>query len=232
MAKYFIRITLVLALWLSVAAQLSLCQSAPVNKSASYKILIDGQPAGWERVEESHQTDGLVLKSSSEVTTGGQVQKLLTTTEFKNKRPVRYTVEITTDGRTQKYTINFERGRASVVIEYAGKSTERAARVDSEAVLLDKNVWHQYQMLLSKYDLVARGKQQFRVFIPQTGFRQFFAEVQLKEQTSINVRGEKKRANRFIINIADSFDILVIANESGVPLSIEVPSEDTKVIME
>jgi hypothetical protein len=231
------RITLLLlvCIWLAPSMLLSpsLGQSAGVRGGElSFKILIDGKPAGWERVEETAQADGTLYKSSGELTTGTTSQKLLTTTEIKNGKPVRYTVEVTTGDRAQKLTVSFERGSARAIIESSTNKTERATRVDGDVILLDKNVWHQYRLLLSRYDLAARGKQRFNVFIPQAGLRQFSAEVELKDQTSINVRGEKRRANRFIVSLADGYDITVAADEAGTPLSIEVPSQDTKVVIE
>jgi len=206
-----------------------LTQSKP---DGAYKILLDGKPVGQERFQAA-RSDGLTrITSVGEVPVEGSSQKLSTMTEVRNGRISRYTLEFSKSTGIEKYDFSFNGGNAHLTVEAYGRKTERTKNVSEGATLLDKNVWHHYRFLLSQYDLRRGGSQRFDVFIPQAAFRQYTAEVEMKKQVSYEFRDKKIQAYRFEILLADTYDVIVITDEAKTPLSIEIPSEKIKAILE
>ncbi|HWP43778.1 MAG TPA: hypothetical protein VNO14_11115 [Blastocatellia bacterium] len=190
---------------------------------------VDGRTTGLEQFHSIPGQKGLTLKSTSEIRERGVVHKIVTETEYYDKRPARYKLEITTGGRSQKYTLEFAPLGVHVFIDLNGRTTQRTMALAGDLVLLDKNVWHHYWLMLARYDMNKSGKQWFRVFIPQAAFRQVNAVVEYKGLASIKVGDEKKQGHRFSINLANGYEINIIADKDGMPLSIEVPGEEIEV---
>lgn len=210
-----------------------LAQTQPgMPMAGSYTILVDGKPAGVERFEQAATAQNLIIKSTTEITSGGQAEKLTVMTELRGSKPVRYEVESSGGGRNQKYTLLFEAGAANVVIEAYGRRSERIIEVSEDVVLLDKNVWHHYGLLINRYNLNKRGAQSFPAITPQAGLRQYVAEVEYKDKTTFNAGGQKLRANRFIVLQGDGYEAEVIADESNRVLSIEVSALETKAVLQ
>jgi hypothetical protein len=201
-------------------------------RTGSYNILVDKKPAGVERFEQTISEQNLVVRSSTEITSGGAPQKITAMTEMSGGRLVRYEMETGAGERLQKYSLQFESGIARVVIEAYGRRSERAVPVSEEVMLLDKNVWHHYGLLINKFDMKKRGPQRFSVLTPQAGLRQYIAEVELKEKTIYNAQGTKIGANLFIVTLGEGYEVIVIADESNRVLSIEVPALDTKAVLQ
>lgn len=217
---------------LLVAAVL-LGQSQPgMPMAGSYTILVDGKPAGVERFEQAATAQSLVIKSTTEITTNGQTEQLTATTELRGSKPVRYEMETTAGGRTQRYSLKFEAGVASAVIEAYGRRSERTIEVSENVVLLDRNVWHHYGLLINRYNLNSRGAQRFLAITPQAGLRQYVAEVEYKDKTNFSAGGQKLKANRFIVLLGDGYEAEVIADESNRVLSIEVAALETKALLQ
>ena len=201
-------------------------------RTGSYNILLDKKTVGVERFEQTLSGQNLVVKSSTEITSAGAPQKVTATTELNGGRPVRYEVETGAGERLQKYSLQFEEGTVRVVIEAYGRRSERVVSVGEGVMLLDKNVWHHYELLINRFDMNKRGPQRFPVLTPQAGLREYVAEVELKEKTMYNAGGAKIRANSFIVTLGEGYDAIVIVDESNRVLSIEVPALDTKAVLQ
>ena len=193
---------------------------------------MNGKPAGVERFEQVATAQSLIVKSTTEIMTGGQTEKTTATIELKGSRPVRYEMEIAGGGTTRKYSLQFEAGVATIVIEAYGRRSERTIEVSEDVVLLDKNVWRHYGLLIGRYDLKRRGAQSFPAITPQAGLRQYVAEVEYKDKTTFSAGGQKLKANRFVVLLGDGYEAEVIADESNRVLSIEVSALETKAILQ
>lgn len=202
------------------------------ESEGSYKILFDGKPTGQERFQAIQGEGVIMIKSSGDIPAQNPPQQIMTMTEIRKGAIRRYSLEINKQTGPEKYWMNFIGGRVRLAVDAHGKVTERLKDVSDDAVLLDKNVWHHYRFLLSKYDIPSGGLQVFNVFIPQAAFRQYRAEIEMKKRTSFEFRGKKIAAYRFEILLADTYDVIVITDEKKVPLSIEIPSEKTKALLQ
>ncbi len=201
-------------------------------RTGSYNIVLNKKSVGVERFEQTFAEQRLVVKSSTEITSGTAPQKITAMTELSGGRLIRYEVETGAGERLQKYSMQFEAGVARVVIEAYGRRSERTVTVGEEVMLLDKNVWHHYELLINKFDMNNRGPQRFTVLTPQAGLRQYVAEVELKEKTIYNTGSAKIRANSFIVTLGEGYEAIVIVDESNRVLSIEVPALDTKAVLQ
>ena len=201
-------------------------------RAGSYNILLDKKSVGVERFEQTLSGQNMVVRSTTEITSGTATQKVTAVTELSGGRPVRYEMEMAAGERSQKYSLQFEAGTARVVIEAYGRRSERAVPVSEGVMLLDKNVWHHYELLINRFDMSKRGPQRFPVLTPQAGLREYVAEVELKEKTMYNAGGAKVRANSFVVTLGEGYEATVIVDESNRVLSIEVPALDTKVVLQ
>ena len=74
--------------------------AAGASLAGSYTILVDGKPAGVERFEQAATAQSLIMKSTTEITAGGQTEKIIATTELRGTRLVRYEMESSGGGRS------------------------------------------------------------------------------------------------------------------------------------
>jgi hypothetical protein len=210
-----------------------LAQAAgPAPRTGSYNLILDRKSFGVERFEQTLSGQNMVVKSTTEITSGAAPQKITAVTELSGGLPIRYEVETGAGERAQKYILRFEPGVARVVIEAYGRRSERTIPVGEGVMLLDKNVWHHYELLINRFDMSKRGAQRFPVLTPQAGLREYTAEVELKEKITYRTGGAKVRANSFIVTLGEGYEAIVIVDESNRVLSIEVPALDTKAVLQ
>ncbi|MEW6211889.1 MAG: hypothetical protein AB1631_26270 [Acidobacteriota bacterium] len=205
---------------------------APPQSTGTYRIQLNGKPAGQEQFEIVTQNETTTIKSHAQTTATGAAQKIITTTEIQNDKPVRYTVETVTGVNSQKYSLEFKEGVIHATIEAHGRKSERTRNVTRDVILLDRGVWHHYRFLLARYDMKAGGIQRFRVFSPLSGLRDFWADVRFLRRENFKSGQTKRSGDLFSIVLAEAFEVLVIADDARVPVSIEVPSEKTRAVLE
>lgn len=210
---------------------ISVGQSPPAT-AGSFRILSDGKPAGWEKFEMIRAGEVLKMKSSGELRTQGSVLTLNTVTEIRNGAPASYSVDAAENGRLRRYAITFRGGAALVAIEAGGRRSERAVRLSKDVVVLDPNVWHQYSQLIAKYNRQRGGKQLFRVFMPRAGLREVSALVELTGKTDFGSGRDKRKADRFVVELARSAEVRITADEEGAVLSLELRDLGIKVLLE
>lgn len=200
--------------------------------SGTYRVQYDGRPAGIERFNTANIPQGFLMTSVSETQTGGTAKRIATSSDFRDSKLRGYHLEINSGNRSEKYTFQFTPFGVIIDIELNGKKTRRWRTYSGDIVLLDRDVWHHYFFLLSRYDLKKLGKQRFRVFIPQAAFREYSAEVEYKGRASIRTGEQRREGNRFTIILADGFEVNAIADQTGMPLSVEIPDEKKKAVLE
>lgn len=202
------------------------------TQTGTYRIQLNGKPAGQEQFEIITQNETTTIKSHAETTASGPPQKITTSTEIKDDKPMRYTVETVSGANSQKYSLEFKEGIVHITIAAHGRKSERTRNVARDVILLDKGVWHHYRFLLARYDMKAGGVQRFRVFSPQSGLRQYWADVRFLRRENFKSGQTKRSGDLFSVVLAEAFEVLIFANESRAPISIEVPSEKTKAVLE
>lgn len=131
-------------------------------------ISVNGQAAGTENFSITHTGDHWVARGTTEIHSahgGGHVTGEL---QLNNEgQPVRYVWS--TEGQKTTSTTVFKGATAAITLDMGdGKpASEQDFQFASPVVILDNNMYHQYELLAHVYNWAAGGIQHFAVLIPQ-----------------------------------------------------------------
>ncbi len=137
-----------------------------------YSIIIDGSPAGTETVEERAVKGGILSTSSHDilVTEGTETKRMTFTTSLKLDKdkytPVSYSVRYTSGDSKDYYDVSIQKGTITRVLSRAGRTSEASLPLKPGIVIVDFNVFHQFDYLLRRYDFKSGGRQTFPDFLP------------------------------------------------------------------
>jgi hypothetical protein len=162
----------VFALLLSIAVAGSLA-SKPLSgftpDKGTFKILVNGQPAGKEDFDIGPNAGNWIAHGASEITTPTGTTHVTGTLEFRaDGTPVRY--EWSTQGAKKAgATVTFNGPVASIELHVPGARpfTQQLTFNSPKIVILDNNLYYQYAVLAHIYDWNAKGPQTFPVLVPQ-----------------------------------------------------------------
>jgi hypothetical protein len=134
-----------------------------------FKILVNGQPMGKEEFEIGSSGGGWLAHGSSEITTPQGVTKVTgTLTARPDGSPQHY--DWSTQGvKKASAAISFANdvATAELHVEGARPYTQQFTFNSPMVVVLDDNMYHQYQILGNLYDAQKGGAQTFTVLVPQ-----------------------------------------------------------------
>jgi hypothetical protein len=167
-------ISLILALLIAAGAWHQ-AEPAPLY-TQTYAIYIRSAFAGTETVSERLDKDGnRVVTSQHEmlVIDSNETNRLAfeTTTVFVKDTvaPMSYSYKYLSGSTKDYYDVTIKAGRITRVLSRGGKISETTAAVPASMVILDVNVYHQYDLLSRLYDFKKGGRQIFNNFIPPIG---------------------------------------------------------------
>ncbi len=134
-----------------------------------FKILVNGQPVGKEEFEIGSSGGGWLAHGNSEITTPQGVTKVTgTLTARPDGSPQHY--DWATQGvKKASASISFANdiATAELHVEGARPYTQQFTFNSPMVVVLDDNMYHQYQILGNLYDAQKGGAQTFTVLVPQ-----------------------------------------------------------------
>jgi len=136
-----------------------------------FNILVDGKLLGREEFEIVPGGSGWVAKGTTHLTVEGSPATTVTGTLAlqPDGAPISYDWTSQSD-KTNGAHVAFENGVAKMTLQIAGATRpfEQDLSFDSRmVVVLDNNLYHQYDVLSQIYDWSHRGEQSFSVLIPQ-----------------------------------------------------------------
>jgi hypothetical protein len=238
--KSVIRLGIVLAITLSalvntVSKPLGQAQrQIPAQKGSGgvYRVTAHGKPAGMEHFETVTSGDQVTLTSSDVIGSGEAEQKINSSLEVHRGKPFQYIVETGSGLATQKYTLTFGEGGAKAKIESTGRTAERAIKLRDDVVILDKDVWCQYRLLFSKYDMAKKGVQSFQVFTPVPALRAYTVEVEVDQPATFGSGSERFPVNKFYVRLAEGVGLIALVSLDGTPVEFELPTQDTKIVLQ
>jgi hypothetical protein len=141
-----------------------------------YNIYIRGTLAGTERVEEVAAKDGTTTTRSWHemlVTDGLETSRLAFESSLTVAKgtysPVRYSFKYTSGSSRDSCEVSLRSGQLVRVLNRAGKTVESTTPLEPNLTLLDFNVYHHYDFLVSRYDAKRGGRQVFSDYIPLLG---------------------------------------------------------------
>jgi hypothetical protein len=155
---------------------LGIAEDGQADYSQTYIIFIDGARAGKENVTERKNDEGnRIVESENEIylTDGLDTNRLAYTTRMvldgKSLKPKSYEYKSTTGNTGDSYEVLIEGDSITRTLHRAGETSVATDSFQSDTVILDFNVYYQYDYVLQKYDSKTGGRQLFSDFIPVIG---------------------------------------------------------------
>lgn len=134
-----------------------------------FKILVNGQPMGKEEFEISSSGGNWVAKGNTEIQAQQGVTKVSGTLTVKPEgAPVHY--DWATQGAKKAsaaISFNADVATAELHLEGTRPYTQQFTFTSPLIVVLDDNLYHQYEILAGLYDYDKKGPQTFSVLVPQ-----------------------------------------------------------------
>jgi hypothetical protein len=161
---------------LILCLSLAMARDPDVHYSQSYTIIIKGETAGTETVMEKYGHAGeLISTSEHEISLTDKLETKRMTFSTKmvlskaSFTPISYDYRYTTGEFGDSYNVAVKDGQITRTLNKAGMKSESAIPFLPNMVILDYNVYHQYDYLIRKYDDKKKGPQVFADFIPLIG---------------------------------------------------------------
>ena len=134
-----------------------------------FKILVNGQPSGKEEFEISSSGGNWLAKGNSEIQTPQGATKITgSLTTRADGTPEHY--DWSTQGAKKAsaaIAFNADIATAELHMDGARPYTQQFTFNSPNVVILDDNMYHQYQILANLYDMDKKGAQTFAVLVPQ-----------------------------------------------------------------
>jgi hypothetical protein len=160
-----------LLLWLPARAG----DNAAVYRQ-SYAILLKGSLAGSETVTESIDGAGNILSSSDHeifISDGIETKRMAFATKMQMAKntyaPITYSYKYTTGDEGDFYEVTVKNAQILRKLTRNGHASEVTVPFLPNTVIVDFNVYHQYDYVLRQYDVTKGGRQVFRNFVPLIG---------------------------------------------------------------
>gem|GEM_PF-1252706 len=185
-------------------------------QNGGYVVFLNGKKAMTEDFVLEKMTDGL-MKLTSNIN-GAKI-----VTIAKPNQPQSFILE---QQNTKVISADFQNGTAKVFI--LGKS--ELAVPSKASVILENNVWSQYILLLESYDSAKSGKQEFRFFLPSMAL-EFPLNLQKINSRTILLNGKNIAVDDYeLVSEAANFKVKITADANKIPLLIEIPTQQVKVV--
>ena len=164
-------------IWVGIADHAIARDDYPYHQS--YSILINNETAGTETVIEKKDGSGKIISTSEHdilVTDGLAMNRLRFSTRTVFPRgslvPETYVNQYRNDqvgNFGDSYDVSISNGQITRVLTRSGQSSTAVTTLSPDMVIVDFNVYHQYENLIRRYDRKKGGMQQFADFIPVIG---------------------------------------------------------------
>jgi len=146
-------------------------EGALVEDQGTFEIQVDGQPAGTEEFEISESGGAWTARGTTEVADANGTKSKVTGKLIlaPDGSPVRYEWSAT-GPRKAAAAVQFTGMEAKMELKLEGASTPYAQEFHFQSppvVILDNNMYHQYEILARLYDWEHKEPKTFSVLVPQ-----------------------------------------------------------------
>jgi hypothetical protein len=161
------------ALFGSLAFALAVCaQGMPIApQKGKLRVMQGGTKVADEDFSIAPNSGGWVASSNVQINVPGGPSAKLSSKLYLNAQglPERYEWSFAGEGTKRAGSVQFEGGTASIEVRVDDSQpfTEQFFFDSPRVVILDNNFYHHYAILARLYDWKQKGKQVFRVYIPQ-----------------------------------------------------------------
>lgn len=144
--------------------------------SQTYIVFIDGSRAGKETVTEKIDENGdRIALSENEIylSDGIETKRMAYSTRMildgDSLKPKSYVYGYTTGGTGDSFQVSVEGDEITRTLNRGGQTSVLTTEFKPDTIILDFNVYHQYDYVLHKYDHSEGGRQVYSDFIPVIG---------------------------------------------------------------
>ncbi len=204
--------------------------------SQIYAILIKGTMAGTEKVAERIDTDGNLVSDSEHeifVTDGLETNRMAFNTSMVSTRtnltPIRYSCTYTSGPNRDSYEVTVKDGAITRILNRGGRSSEAIGSMRPGVVIVDFNVYHQYERLVTQYDPKKKGRQTFQDFIPIIGNEISVALTQL-DNSNLEFGKVSIPVRNFRIEFVGILSGILSIDKGGRLVRLQVPTQDLEVV--
>jgi hypothetical protein len=204
--------------------------------SRTYAILINGAVVGHEKVVEKLNNAGQMVSTSEHdlmITDGLVTKRMAFSTKMvfsKNSYdPISYNYEYTEGNTGDSYDVTIKSGQITRSLRRGGRTNETTAPFTPGMVILDYNVYHQYDYLIRKYNKKKGGKQLFADFLPIIGL-DIPVALTFLEDASLDFNNKAFPVRNFRVDFVGVVTLSVDKEDRLVRL--QIPAQDIEVIRE
>jgi hypothetical protein len=227
----------ILCLTPSSLIQAAVSQPAPAY-TQTYRIFLKGEPAGFETVEETTDKDGNVLSNSEHeifVTDGMEIKRMAFVTRMILAKGtlalLHYSYRYTSGQSKDSFEVTAKSGKLEGTITRGGRSVQTTHTITPDMILLDFNVYHQYDYLSRHYDFKKAGRQAYRNYIPLIG-NEISMTLTLLNESNLDTPKGPLGVRNFRIGFgairAGSFSI----DRAGRLVRLEIREQELQVVRE
>jgi hypothetical protein len=221
---------------LLLCMSMAIARDPDTHYSQSYTIILKGEAAGTETVTEKYGNAGeLISTSEHEITITDKLETkrmtfstkmVLSKTSF---IPISYDYRYTTRDFGDSYNVVIKDGHITSTLNKGGKTSKITTAFLPNMVILDHNVYHQYDYLISKYDDKKRGQQIFADFIPIIGNDIKLAVTFLGDE-KLEFNKSTLPIKKYRVEFLDIWSATLSMDKNGRLVRLVVPAQDLQVV--
>jgi hypothetical protein len=220
-------------LFLGLTAEAS--DAVPVYEQ-SYTILIKGSIAGSEKVTETINEAGSILSASDHeifVTDTLGVKRMTFATKMQLAKstytPISYSYKYTSGDAGDFYDVAVKGAQIKRTLSRKGHISEVTVPFQTNTVILDFNVYHQYDYVVRQYDGNKGGRQVFSDFVPLIGNDISFALTSLGSGELNSANGSMTVSNYRVEFVGVATGILSVDKNKRL-VRLLIPTQDLEVV--
>lgn len=199
----------------------------------SYVLLIKGTPAGSETVVETIRADGDIVSTSEHeifLTDGIETNMTAFSTKMVFRNAEQFPISYSYKQKTGDfYEVAVEGKQITRTLNRGGNISVATAQVTPDLVLLDFNVYHQYDYLVKRYDIKKGGRQIFADFIPLIANDIPIALTYLGS-SDMKFKKFNLKARNFQVEFLDIWTGTLSVDENNRLVRLNMPAQDLEVI--
>ena len=217
---------------------LGIADSGEADYSQTYVIFIDGARAGKETVTERRDDKGdRIVESENEIylTDGLETNRMAYTTRMvldgKSLKPKSYVYKNATGNSGDYYEVSIQGDSITRTLHRSGEESVATASFQPDTVVLEYNVYHQYDYVLRKYDGKIGGRQLFSDFIPVIGSNISVA-LTFMGASNLPYKNGTLPVKKYQVEFVGIRSGTVISDSNNRLIRLEMPDEHLEVVRE
>ncbi len=210
--------------------------SLPSDYSQVYSILIKGSVAGTERITETSDQKGNLVSTSEHdmvISDGMENKRMAFATELVLSTdtfvPVRYSYKYTLGGSGDSYSLTVKDNQITRTLHRGGRVSEVTAPLQPDMVIVDFNVYYQYDYLVRKYDMKKAGRQSFPNFVPLIGSDVPLA-ITFQGESNLEYQKGHIAVRNFMIEFVGLWTGSLSVDKEGRLVRLLIPEQDLEVV--